>query len=547
VSFHVPVGSAAIELLVPYYHEFAFSQTQNKTQYQPCGWNQSTYNAWCTDTWFWKQQSGGDLTVGCQWFLKNGYDILDRGSVNSATTTQTTDGAYHVTWDDFGGGFEQESGDDPATDCPANGTQLGNIQGNDYYFALYDNVLDQHTLVVLTDPTVSASTNGHLWHEPGALNGSGETHVVDLYGIEHDIPRPLPETAWFLGQYTHNFTLTGNPPLSDQSFEYSSSKSFPNNSISFSNSSESHGTSQGFNVGIFGAQGTGGYTSTDSITTSVSVTTPDWTVSPTPGGRTISYSWQTNTPIDWNTIAGGGGGTWDLNDLNRADFSPAALTVWSGKASCCDVNISSTRGLWFVDHYSRWDDASQQVQDRFATSLLQYGDSPNEILVNTKNPVGPGIDLCDPAVMAPSFQDQCAGEAPPPTLSMVVSCATAPASNTPYTVSLNGSPIGGPLPNQTFLGAGGAPTKTFTCPRKLPSSISPVQLKPGVDATLTEQVPSGLGMDTVIGCFKGDELQAFVTSTVYKGASVPKITIPGKDIPRGGPSISCMIVNKPPG
>jgi hypothetical protein len=546
VNFRVPVNAAAIELAVPYYHEFAFSKTQNKALYQPCGWNQTTYNAWCTDTAYWKQQSAGDLTTGCKWFLNNGYDILDRPTVTGVTNTLNGAGAYNVTWDDIGGGFIQYGGtDNPDSVCPTDGVQIGNIQGNDYYFAIYDPTLDQHTLVVLTDPTISASTSGKLWHEPGATNGGGSTLSPNPLNPRELVPDPvsLPETAWYLGQYTHTLTLSGDPPLSDQSFEYSGSKSFPNNDITFQSSSSSHGTTQGFNVGIFGAQGTGGYSSTDSLTTSVSVNVPSWKVSPTPGGRTIGYTWQTNDPVDWSTIAGGGSGSFGLNDLNKADFSPATLTTWTGSATCCEVNVSSTRGLWFVDHYSRWN--GNDVVDGFSTNQIQYGDSPNEVLVNTVNPVGPGISLCDPNVMAPSLKDECAGQAPAPTLSIVAACPTAPASSR-YSISVNGSPIGGPLLGQTFLGGGGSPVKTFACPQKIPTSISPIRLKPGVDATLSEQVPAGVVEDTVMACFKGDDTNSFVGTNVKKSASVPKITIPAADLARGA-SIACTFVNKTPG
>jgi hypothetical protein len=525
VDFSLPYNAAAIEVAVPYRHEFTLTGPQNRARFQPCGWNQSTWNTWCSDTWYWKQQSGGDVTAGCQWFLDNGYYTIDRGTVGSVTSEQNSDGAYKVEWGDFGAAFAQWSGHQ----CPQNGSQSGVLQGNDYYYALYDSGKQQHTLVVLTDPTVSAATSGTLWHD-NEQNGSGaivEQNLVNPAEYVQD-PRGLQETAWFLGKYTHSITLTGQPELGDLAFEYSGAKSLPNNQVTYTSQSSSSSTSQGFNVGIFGDSGTGGYSRTDTATTSVTVEAPSWQVSPAPGDQAITYSWTTNDPVSWSSITDGSGG-WGLNALNRADFSPASLTVWSGVATCCQVSVASNRVLSLVDHFQFWN--GSDVDDGFAVKQIQYGDSPNEIAVNTKNPAGPGIDLCDPLVAAPIFQNQCQGLASPPTVNIDLSCGTLPQTKGNFSLSLNGAQLGGTPPS-----AAGQPPFTFACPRSR-TRLGPITIAPDTAATIGVNAPAGASVNADIGCFLADSEEPVVTSDIHGPL---RVTVPAAALARGIP-VNCGI------
>ena len=438
-NFNLPYNAAAIELFVPYFHEFTVGGAQNVSQYAPCAWNQSSHNAWCTDTWFWADKSGGhpgDKAAGCQWFLNNGYDIVNQQAVPGFQRGWNGDGAYTLNWGDFQDAFVQQPGDA----CPTDGTQLGNIQGNDYYYAIFDPQLRQHSVIVLTDPTVSAATNGQLWHD-NQQNGSGsKQEFVLTSGGERILStaRGLPETAWFLGSFNQSFALTGTN-LTDQNFEYSGGKSFPQDSITFTSGSTSQSTTQGFSVGIFGDTGTADYSSSTTEDATVTVEVPDWQVSPTAGSRTVNYAWTTNDPVSWATINGGGGGSWWLNPLNKADFNPGSLTVWQGAQTYGLVAIKSTKTLGLVDHYSVWSQADGDVVDRFATKSLAYGDDPNEITPNTTNSkigpaVGPGINLCDPAVMSPDFQAQCAAQPSLPTIQFFLACGLA-SGNVSMTVA----------------------------------------------------------------------------------------------------------------
>jgi len=426
-NFNLPYNAAAIEVFVPYYHDFTVGGSQNLSQYGPCAWNHTTLNAWCTDTWFWAAKSGGhpgDKTAGCEWSLGNGYDIINQQAVPGFQGGWNGDGAYTVDWLNFDKAFVQKPGDA----CPAAGTQIGNLQGNDYYYAIFDPELKQHTVIALTDPTVSAATNGELWHD-NQQNGSGREELLYGTGLAAsyvETPKSLQETAWFLGSFNQSFTLSGTN-LTDTTFEYSGGKSFPQNSITFTSNSASQSTTQGFSVGIFGDTPTVTYSDSQTESATVSLQVPDWQVSPTPGSRTVNYSWTTNDPISWTTITGGGGGTWDLNPLNKADFNPGSLTVWQGSQTYGSVAIKSTKTLGLVDHYSMWSQSGGHVVDRFATQSLAYGDDPNEITPNTVNSkvgpaIGPGIDLCDPAVMSPDFQTQCGAQPASPTIQFFVTC-----------------------------------------------------------------------------------------------------------------------------
>ena len=43
------------------------------------------------------------------------------------------------------------------------------------------------------------------------------------------------------------------------------------------------------------------------------------------------------------------------------------------------VNVTSTRTLSMVDHYSRWNRDDTQVEDAYRITELRYGDGPSEV------------------------------------------------------------------------------------------------------------------------------------------------------------------------
>jgi hypothetical protein len=426
VGFNPPYNATLIQIRVPYYHEFAVSGPQNYAQYKPCGWNQATDNAWCTNTSYWqsqtreaqveRQQRGlpdlGDKFAGCQWFLDNGYYMIDEETVLGVTGSLNDSGAYTVKWGDFDWAFIQ--GGSFGDHCPDAKGQTGNIQGNDYYYFLYDPETTSHTVIAASDPTISASIDGTLAHED-AFNGSGRIYwrPDPFKPVEYEWSgRFLYEHAWFLGAYEHELTLSAGPQVTEESFEYASQKSAPSKQITFTGQNRSESTNLSWNVGVFDTSFTGGYGKSQGMASSITVEVPDWEISPLPGSRTVTYKWTTNTgndgtPLPWSTITGGGGGPFTLNDLNKADFGPAEVTTWTGDQTWGLLNMASTRTLHLVDHYSRYDGRGG-IEDRFATKELAYGDNPDQIVPVTTNPAGAGLDLCDPNVMAPPFKTQCA-------------------------------------------------------------------------------------------------------------------------------------------
>jgi hypothetical protein len=307
-----------IQIRVPYYHEFALSGPQNFAQYKPCGWNQTTFNAWCTDTSYWQSQSRGDKFAGCRWFLDNGYYIIDEDTVRGVTGTLNDSGAYTVNWGDFDSAFIQ--GGSFGDHCPDANGQTGHIQGNDYYYVIYDPQTDAHALIAVSDPTISASTSGTLAHED-AFNGSGRIYwrPDPFKPVEYEWSGHfLNEHAWFLGAYEHKLAISAGPQVTQQSFLYSDKQSFPVKQITFTGQNRSQSTNLNWQVGVFDTSFTGGYGKSEGMASSITVEVPDWEVSPLPGLRAMSYKWMTNTGNDgtslpWSTITAGGGGPFTLN------------------------------------------------------------------------------------------------------------------------------------------------------------------------------------------------------------------------------------------
>lgn len=388
-----------------------------------CGWNTTTRNTWCPDSWFWRQQAGSgsdteQAITACNWFLNNGYHMVDQRVIRANGQATSTPGLY--TWNgNFSQAWRRQRGDT----CPANRTQVMEMQGDDYFYALYDPAADQHQIIALTDPTVSAAQGGGTLafgessdNTPNSswVNGTGEistlNYVPGAPSVVSDDHRTQWERGWFLARYQHDFALTG-ANLTSNTFEYRGALSVPQDEVTYEGSSQGTSTSRGFSVGIFGNDPNVTYSDTVTEDANVSINVPNWEVQPKPGPRSISYEWTTNTPISYTTITAGGQGPWGINSLAVRDFNPGSLTAWVGDATWGPVSMESNRTLTFADHYSLWDGGGQLI-DRFQMGDLAFSFSPDAVNPpqgNAKNPnPTAGINLCDPLVGVERFKSQCA-------------------------------------------------------------------------------------------------------------------------------------------
>jgi len=421
--------SQAIVVPVGYSHEFTLGDPENVTFYKTCGWNTTTLNAWCPDTSLYQEQFRGDAVRACQWFLSNGYRLVDPDAVYRATGGQKNEAGAYTFHDDAPVSFQQWGGDS----CPQRGNQTGRLQGSDTYYAFALPNEARHALIAVTDPSISAvDGTSTMFKKPGDSNGTG-TIVQRVSSPETGLnvvttPAPLRETAWFLGAYTHSLAVSG-PQLGNLDFVYSEKDSLPTGQISPKTVSTGSSTSRTFDVGLFGETGTIGAGQTTSVETSVAWTIFDWEWGQRVGQRTIAYDWWTNDPISWGTITGGGGGPWELNDLNTRTFGPSSVTTWKGPYTYGKVSVASERLLQLVDHYSQY--ANGKVSDHFAIKRLSYGASPDEVTPAQSN-VGPGIDFCDSNILVTAFIDKCKEYHPAPAgqtrLTIGVDCNDGPGN-----------------------------------------------------------------------------------------------------------------------
>jgi hypothetical protein len=414
--FSLSSNMAGIELSVTYNHEFALRGSRQVDDWHPCAWNVTTSNAWCEDTDVWRYATTGDKTQKCRYFLSLGYTLLDAETVRHISPTKNEAGAYTVHPGALGlnGGFIQEPGDE----CPQSGSQIGRLSGTDYYYALAEINPSQHTLVLLTDATLNATDTGSLSRNK-QNNGTGKILVFQ----NEDSPRcvrcpvTMPNTAWFLGRYTHTVTFAGSQ-LTDLNFVYSGNRSFPQNTIEFESQSTSVSSHSDFNIGVFGETPTGSFSGGESRSASISVSVPSWKVIPqTSQGRQIVYDWRTNNPVSWDTIASGGSGSFDLNTLNVRSFVPTSMTVWSGQFTYGLVKANVNRTLQMVEHYTRYDRGDGAMKNTFATTDVSFSDIPDGVTpaqIGKTEVVGPGINLCDAAVMVLAYKTKCAELAPVP-------------------------------------------------------------------------------------------------------------------------------------
>jgi hypothetical protein len=445
VSFNLPVNAAAIQIAVSYKHQFSLTGSANAALYDalvdPCGYDQKTDTAWCRNSQHYQQAAtpGGDVTAACRGFLAQGKQIVEGPLVRQWSgspdpppeeyhpdLSQTPDHKLKrpnglTTFNQNPNGMKHGP-----SQCIEVKTQTGMIQGRDYYYAILEPGTGSHTLVVLTDPTINASnavggapvldqaTNGtyvEVIDQTGPFNPADIVHV-----------RELKETMLFLGAYEHKLGIDANPRLTDTMFEYSGSKSYPNQGITYQAESKGETKTQSISVGVFGDMSTGSYGTSVSESASVTIDVPSWSIVPNPRDREITYSWLTNEPLPWATVLGnnmagfGSSGieldvsaSWELNPLNKQDFSPSTLTVWSGQQTYGALPISSTRTLFLVDHFSYFSPSKRGTKEAFWISSVSFDDNPNQTTPVTKDPVGPGINLCDPLVRAKDFAQACAG------------------------------------------------------------------------------------------------------------------------------------------
>lgn len=441
-NFSLPYGAAAIEIALPIYDSVVLEGGQNVNAVDECGWNQTDNNAWCPDTSFFSAvgdiQSEADglafppdgpwetdtqnRAEACKWFLANGYWMIDSRAAKAAAGNKLdSDGAYRIDLFDL---QEQQATfvRKPGDTCPAELSQTMVAQGDDYFYAIYDNTTDQHTVIAQTDVTASAAVgeamaqgapvNGN--DNPGSYpNGTGwyyRYEVDPLGGNEWNSYRATnEERAYYTSRYTHTLTLTGPQITSTNQFPYLGNLSVPQEGITQSSQTNSTSVTRSFTIGIMGTDGQGMYSNAETEDASVTVDVPDWQVIVEPGERTITYDWLTNTPVPWATINGGGSSSWnwDLNNLNVEDFNPTTLTSWQGAASWGVVNIASSRTLTGTDHYQTYDGASGMT-DGYTSYASPFDNTPDAATPVTKGTTpAAGIDLCDSAVMAPEFKTNC--------------------------------------------------------------------------------------------------------------------------------------------
>jgi hypothetical protein len=392
--------------------------------FDACAWNTTTYRAWCPGSSLWDIPRS-DPATKCRSFLSQGYAIVDGAQVR-ASSSQDKDGFYNFKKDNLEGGNVDQAGGGGyglkpgKSTCPKDGSQVTRMFGTDYYYALYNPNSQLHTLVVGTDATVNPADSGRLWHD-NEPNGTF-SHGTFFSALGND-QTGLQNTAWFLGGLTEKIAFSG-PHVTDTTFAYSSGDSFPDNDITQSSSSTGSSKTTSFSVGVFGDSGTlnGGESATTSNTTSVVV--PSWRVSPQAGEHEVTYEWQSNDPISYSTVTAGDGGPWGLNTLNRKSFGPNSLTVWAGDPTWGPVSVDITRTQHMVEHYQRWKWNPQSyrgyvsghpsVEDHFAVTDVPWNDTPDGATPAQGKTLGPGINMCDSAVLAPQFKTQCAALDPTP-------------------------------------------------------------------------------------------------------------------------------------
>jgi hypothetical protein len=382
---------------------------------------------------------------------KGNFGFLGRAGVNSAggdafeflvdafpwtTTTPVAFSDVHGSVVTLG--FAIDPSVNSKASCPQAGSQTAAITGTDYYYALFNPALNQHTIVVITDATIDAASTGTLFVND-ATNGVGNGYPCALCVFGTAPSESLKETAWTLGHYSHTLSLSG-PYIGASDFGYQFNQSTPNATLVSAEYSSGTADTVGISVGVMGDAATGSISGSETWSTNVSAAMSAWQVVPTPGESQITYDWTTQldgaspTPValSWTTIVGctlssgpvdGCGASFTPNTQNIGDFGPASQTVWAGAPTYGPVKIASARSLSFVDHYSLFSTAlsNDPIADYFHITNLPFSDDPNAAVAcgdpvvpgapcvkTSLAAVGPGLNLCDGAVMDPDFLPECA-------------------------------------------------------------------------------------------------------------------------------------------
>ena len=424
ISFHLPITAAAIEIQIPFYYEFTLTgsaTTEWYRNYDLCGHNPHTHDSWCRETWSGKwgeSQSAGQsyspTTTAWSRVRPSGRGVSSSPAVRTTPGPADQAKRRHVELQAVPGQARGPHRVHADREPPGHGLLLRPLRPRGE--AAHHNPL--------ADPTINASiATGAKLAAENAVNGTYE-EWWDNDWINTD--RQLKETMLFLGAYDHETEIAGGSQLDDNtaispgpSFVLSGNQSFPVNEITFTSKSEATSKSTSFSVGVFGDMATGGYDHSESVSTSTSVLVPSWKITPVAGKRKIAYQWQTNDPLPWQTILDNDRSllapkppsrtTWALNDLNRVNFIPTSLTVWSGSQTYGPLSITSTRRLKLVDHFSYYDPTIRNggpvagPADAFWITTLEYSASPDAATSSDPKAVGPGMNLCDPQVGSPAY------------------------------------------------------------------------------------------------------------------------------------------------
>jgi hypothetical protein len=437
----VDLGEDAAAIVIPVYVGHEHVQTGSGGAYNNplCGWNRSSQNAWCPNTYYWKEQSDqyGEPGPACRNFLSKGYTMIHQRSVSGGLNSQ---GAYTVkekSVDNYA--FMLQNGFDYYTpDCPDQHSYTSYVQGTDWYYAIYSANPAQSTLVVVEDMTVTPSSADekaiNVENGIGAVQDCTYRTTLHLTKCKGGKRLVLPE-SWYLGGYDRQITLHAAEPGAsanqqfsaglDSHFLYDGNRSLPTTTVTDSEETSGKDSSQGFSIGVFGDQGTASYNESSSVSFSRTLQVPSWTVKPNSGPKTVLYQYRTNGPgATWDQIQAGqnsrAGRTFnEANSLNSDALYPQSIATWAGQPVWGRVSITATRTLYFVDHFTIWDpsrikccpyDEKDAIDDRFNTFSATYDDGPDKITPTTpkNDTVGPGINFCDPEIRAPQFTDICA-------------------------------------------------------------------------------------------------------------------------------------------
>ncbi len=180
------------------------------------------------------------------------------------------------------------------------------------------------------------------------------------------------------------------------------------------------------------------------------------------------------------------------------------------------VSVASHRTISLVDHYSRYD-GDRGIEDRFELTEHAFDDNPDDVLPVTRNPQGTGIDLCDPAVMSPDFQSQCATAKHRATGAATVTASVTCGSTT--------------KPGTVNVSVKGASVGNADCPEG--GSVGAARVLTGADALVTT-TPAGVFVKS-IACVDADTNQSIVT------AQAGQVKIPAARLTNGA-KVSCTVV-----